>query len=186
MSLNKGWSYSFELDKMIYNKDHPNCNLPDDQRTFNELLIIGNTLDPSIQLEMDVPSLHQDNKLPILDLKVWVEGNKIRHVFYKKEVATKHLILQRSAISRGVKRDTLFQEGLRRLRNCAIKTDSETIRYILGDFCNCMRMSGYGFYTRRDIIKGVLDRSKTIEEDIREVLGKDSGIGWKLRRGKLL
>ena len=50
---------------------------------------IGNTIDPSIQLEPDAPSQHGDNKLPILDLKMWVgEGGLIRHSFFKKEVAS--------------------------------------------------------------------------------------------------
>ena len=28
---------------------------------------------PSIQLEIDCPSNHEDGKVPILDLKVWIE-----------------------------------------------------------------------------------------------------------------
>ena len=172
MCLNKGWHYDFIKDKMIYSKDHPNSDLPDDLRTFKELLAIGNSLDTNIQLELDVPSLHNDNKLPILDLKVWVENGILRHEFYKKEVASKHVILQRSAISDNVKRETLFQEGLRRLRNCDTLTDTETIRQVLGEYSNCMRMSGYGPRIRRDILKGTLDRSKTNEEEIRQGLRK--------------
>ena len=34
---------------------------------------IGNDIHPSIQLEVDYPSKHQDSKLPILDLRVWKE-----------------------------------------------------------------------------------------------------------------
>ena len=167
LNLNKGWYYSKPQDKMLYNKDHDNINLPDDIRTFQELLAIGNTLDVNIQLELDVPSHHQDNKLPILDLKVWVEGNRLRHQFYRKEVATNQLILQRSAISNRIKRDTLFQEGIRILRNCDIRTDTKDMREVLGGFCNRMRISGYGPKTRKDIIRGVLERSKVMEENIR-------------------
>ena len=33
---------------------------------------IGNSIYPSIELEVDYPSRHEDGKLPILDLIVWV------------------------------------------------------------------------------------------------------------------
>ena len=45
---------------------------PDDIRTLRILCDIGNTIDPAIQLELDAPSMHEDGKLPILDIKVWV------------------------------------------------------------------------------------------------------------------
>ena len=83
-NLNKGWHYNVQKDKMEYISDHPNAEQPDDLRTLTELLKIGNTLDSNIQLELDVPSL-QGGKLPLLDLKVWIQNNKIRHEFYKKK-----------------------------------------------------------------------------------------------------
>ena len=46
---------------------------PADQRTFEVIRQIGNSIHPNIQLEVDVPSKYQDSKLPILDLKVWKE-----------------------------------------------------------------------------------------------------------------
>ena len=47
-----------------------------------------------------------------------------------------------------------------------------------------MRMSGYGFYTRRDILKGVLDRSKAIEEDIRGGIRKRFRNRLEIKKGK--
>ena len=34
---------------------------------------IGNGIDASIKLETDVPSKHRDGKMPLLDVKVWIE-----------------------------------------------------------------------------------------------------------------
>ena len=43
---------------------------------------VGNDIYPSIKLEVDYPSKHPDKKLPILNLKVWVEqregGSRIK------------------------------------------------------------------------------------------------------------
>ena len=110
--------------------------------------------------------MHQDGKLPILDIKVWVEEGRIRHSFYRKEVASNRVIMERSAVSRRTKRDTLFQEGLRRLRNMDRGSTEEEVKEVLGEFSNSMRVSGYTEKVRRDIVKGVLERGKQVESEI--------------------
>ena len=48
-----------------------------DERTMKFIKQVGNDIHPSIQLEVDYPSNHDgDSKLPILDMKVWVETAK--------------------------------------------------------------------------------------------------------------
>ena len=42
-----------------------------DKRCMALVQKIGNSIHPSIELEVDYPSGHEDGKLPILDLKVW-------------------------------------------------------------------------------------------------------------------
>ena len=37
---------------------------------------IGNSIDASIKLETDSPSKHRDGKMPLLDVKVWIEESK--------------------------------------------------------------------------------------------------------------
>ena len=44
-----------------------------DKRTMVLIRQVGDDIHPSIKLEVDYPSKHPDKKLPILDLKVWVE-----------------------------------------------------------------------------------------------------------------
>ena len=84
---------------MMYDRIHRNVNIKDDLRTFQELVTVGNSVNLNIQLGLDVPLLHFDGKLPILDLKVWVEDNQIRHIFYRREVAPFLLIIKKSALS---------------------------------------------------------------------------------------
>ena len=43
------------------------------ERTMMIVKEIGDDIHPSIRLDVDYPSKHQDNKIPILDMKVWVE-----------------------------------------------------------------------------------------------------------------
>ena len=110
--------------------------------------------------------MHEDGKLPILDIKVWVEDNRIKHCFYRKQVAGNRVIMERSAVSTRTKRDTLFQEGLRRLRNMDVKSTDGELKEVLSEFSYSMMVSGYTDRVRRDIIKGVLERKHQVEEEI--------------------
>ena len=94
--------------------------VPDDERTMRIILAVGNDIHESTQLEYDCPSRYDDNKMPILDLKVWVnEENVIMHEFYAKDVSSKAVVHCDSALPENVKRTVLSQEGLRRLLNCS-------------------------------------------------------------------
>ena len=61
------------------------------KRTMMVVKEIGNSIHPSIQLEIDYPSNHSDKKMPSLDLKVWVETKegetRIIHEYYAKYVS---------------------------------------------------------------------------------------------------
>ena len=63
-------------------------SLPADFRTAKLLKEIANTIIPMIKMNEDVPSNYQSGKLPILDLEVWVQGNRIYHQFFKKPMAS--------------------------------------------------------------------------------------------------
>ena len=110
--------------------------ISDDERTMTLIKKktkqqIGNDIHPSIQLEVDYPSKHQDGKLPILDLKVWIETKEkkteersekasvIMYEFHSKSVASKAVINARSALNWNTKRTVLTQEVLRVLLNCS-------------------------------------------------------------------
>ena len=66
--------------------------LPEDLRTMLLYKSVGNSIHSSIQLEIDCPSNHDDQKMPILDLRVWMEalddqGSRVMHEFYMKSVS---------------------------------------------------------------------------------------------------
>ena len=68
-------------------------------------------------MEIECPSSHQDNKVPILDLKVWIQGNKVVYEHYRKPCASYALIMAKSAMPDKDKRICLVQEVIRILRN---------------------------------------------------------------------
>ena len=132
-----------------------------DERTMNLLQQIGNSIHPSIQLEIDFPSKHVENKMPILDLKVWVEttvnGSKIMHEHYVKPMATKAVINARSAMSWRVKRTVLTQEALRIMLNCSRDLPWQITSNHLSKFSARMQFSGYNHKFRVEVIRSALN-----------------------------
>ena len=64
-----------------------------------------------LKLTVDSPSMHPAGFMPILDIQVRTEDDKIIHKFYKKEVSNSRVILNNSAMPMKVKRITCVQEA---------------------------------------------------------------------------
>ena len=77
--------------------------VPADLRTAVVLKTIANQTSPMILMKEDVSSNHSYGTLPILDLEVWVSGQKVFHRFYKKPISSRKVVHARSALSISVK-----------------------------------------------------------------------------------
>ena len=135
---------------------------PDDQRTMALLMGVANTVDKNLSFTMDCPSLNSDQAMPILDTAIWVEGLRVRHKFFRKPCATARTIMARSAVSATTKRNSLFQELLRRLSALDFLTTPAQRKETVEDFLNAMRISGYGESLRWDTLFGALQRDEEI------------------------
>ena len=128
-SLSKGWYYSKETKQMCYSENRDGPEMPDDARTMLCLTEIANELDRDIVMTADYCSLHEDKRLPVLDLNLFIQGNRVHFGFFKKECASPFTILYRSALSANTKRNSIFQEGLRRLRNMSSGINQEEKKF---------------------------------------------------------
>jgi hypothetical protein len=75
-SLPLGTRWSEEEKKMIVMEDlvRQDADLPADNRSLKEILKMGNSINPMIQLTGDCPSNNQSSKMPVLDLQCWMGG----------------------------------------------------------------------------------------------------------------
>ena len=104
--------------KIVENQIDTDKDIPGDVRTAKVLVEIGNNISSFINLTTDTPSQNESGWMPLLDLQVQVrDDNQIFYKFYKKKVSNPLLMLQSSAMPEKVKRATLTEEGIRRLRN---------------------------------------------------------------------
>ena len=81
---------------------------------------IANSVDPMIKMTFDVPSKHDDEKVPMLDVKVWLkesENDQIFYMFYEKPTKNRYVISKNSAMPLNKKIETLSQKVFRRLHN---------------------------------------------------------------------
>ena len=85
--INPGWVFDNVSGKLIYNPDHEYSNMEADLHTMSILRDIVNHQDTDIQMTIDVPSLHSNRRLPVLDLEVFLIENQINFSFYKKPIS---------------------------------------------------------------------------------------------------
>ena len=117
-------------------------------------------------MEIDTPSLNETGRLPVLDLGLFVQNNKIKTSFYSKPMSSPFTIHFRSAISKRIKRDTLLQEGIRRFRNMGPHVSKLEKEAILSKYMNILRISGYDWNYWYHMLRGILTRQTQLEEEI--------------------
>ena len=71
--IDVGWEYCENRNVLIHKNVGKYDEIPLDQWTFPILRDVANSIDPSIVMEFDVPSLHENGRLPVLDFEVWIE-----------------------------------------------------------------------------------------------------------------
>ena len=147
--------------------------ISDDERTMTLIKEIGKDIHPSIQLEVDYPSKHQNGKLPIFDLKVWIETKEketekqdekaslIIYEFRSKSVASKAVINAKSALNWSTKRTVLTQEVLRVLLNCSRMLPWERVVENANEMVLRMQYSGYSKKFRYEVVHSALKAYKT-------------------------
>ena len=147
--------------------------LPADLRTFKLLQQIANTIHPSIQVEIDVPSNYPDGKVPILDLKVWLEkittengeARKILHQHYIKPMANKHVIHKDSAMATKTKRTILTQMCLRVMLNNSDDLPEDEKKKSVEFFMKRMQASGYSVEFRYEVLKSAFMAYEKLSND---------------------
>ena len=100
---------SIDLGKVAEDK-----NIQKDIRTLKVLRDIADSIVPMLKWEFDTPSSHENERLPVLDLNIWLDGkdntNKIKHSFYQREMTNKSVILAPSATPINMKKAILTEE----------------------------------------------------------------------------
>ena len=130
------------------------ADVPKDIGTMRIVQAIANDIEPMIQMTFDVPSLHNDKKVPMLDTKVWIdeEENKIYHQYFEKPTKSKMVISKESAMPLHKKIDILSNEVFKRLHNTSHDIEWEKKVPMLEKFMAELKISGYSENDRAEIL----------------------------------
>ena len=148
----------------------------DDESTIEKIRKIGESIHQSIKLTKETPSEHEDKKLPVLDLKTWVEKveiegeekHQILHQFYMKEVSSKAVIHRNAALSIKNKRTILTQECIRVIRNCHNLIGEQKRAEHLTYYMKRLQVAGYDKSFRAQILRTALAATNKMRADERE------------------
>ena len=114
---------------------------------------LANSLEGDIVMTYDTPSQNVGGKMPVLDLKVWMDCEfKIKFQFYQKSMASKLTVMRDSALSWTNKKVILANELARRLFNTSPdlvkKGEAEND---IDEFLYKLMRSGYSVKERKQI-----------------------------------
>ena len=77
-----------------------NKNVPEDERTMEELRKIANTIFKCVQFTTECPSGQESGKVPVLDLQLYLgEDRLVKHEYYEKPCTNDFVIPAKSAHS---------------------------------------------------------------------------------------
>ena len=161
VSLDPGVRYDEAKKKMVkrHNLVEEDKEKEDDIRTMEELRKIANTIYDCMQFTTDFPSIHQEGKVHVLDLQLFInEDGPIKYEFYEKPCTSKFVIPESSAHSKKMKMSVLVEEGVRRMRNCSRGLDFEVRKNVMESWARKMKRSGYPATTRHQVIREAVEK----------------------------
>ena len=124
-----------------------------ERNTMETICNVANHVEPMIQFTYDIPMSYPDSKLPVLDIKLWLDPSvEAMYEFFEKVTKNDKVILASSAIPRNQKITILTAEAVRRLRNTSRKLGSSIQNKHLNDFTVKLKDSGYSAKDRKEII----------------------------------
>ena len=147
-----GSSYDIIQRKVLVNMEVAEIDEYEDERLSNILKTIANEVHEDIKMEDDHPGRHEDKKMPILDMNVWMDDDGfLVYQHYQKPIASTKVTHSQSAQSLQCKRSVHTQEILRRLLNSSSRLSWEgDIAPVISEYMGRMAVAGYSEIFRKN------------------------------------
>ena len=159
-AIKPGWRWESSSQQLKFSKEWEaeEEHLDPTVKTMMVLKDIMNSLERDMTFTAESHLDFEDLRLPTLDVNLWIQkptqvgSTPFRYTFFRKPMASRFLILEKSAMSWEAKKASLSQEVVRRMSNIQEEVqDKERIR-VLEEFINLMKFSGYRLDQRREIM----------------------------------
>ena len=160
--------YKDDIDLIVENeKENGKEQKEKENNTLKQCMQIADDIHPSIQVTGDIPTNYNDNRLPILDLKVWI-GEVQPGVYkaitshYMKDVSTRAVINCRSSHPSLMKKNVMANEIMRIFRNCNKFCKWEEVAEHVSYFMKRLQYSGYDHQFRYEVVKSAFKRHERL------------------------
>ena len=124
--------------------------------TMEVICDVANSVESMIKMTFDAPSKYPEKKVPMLDVKVWLDkddNDRVYYEYYEKPTKSKFVISKSSAMPKSAKMESLSQGIFRRLHNTKREIDNNVKINILNKYMAQLKQSGYNEEERYHIIK---------------------------------
>ena len=102
--------------------------------------------------EGEEAGMYEDDKLPTLDVSIWIENGKFWHQYYEKSMCPNKVLQKDTALSTESIRASLNQEVVRRLLLCSRDLDMNVKQTILSKFSQKLLNSGFSLQSSQIIL----------------------------------
>ena len=141
--IRPGWRWLNGKMVFIIDKVAEDSDTDPQKRTTRVIYSILNSVVEYLKFTTEDCQDYQDLKLPTLDCKLWVEGDRILHSFFEKPQTPNRVLLKTTALSKTSLESTMVQEGVRRLLNTSTNVHPNERNEILNTFVRKMINSGF-------------------------------------------
>ena len=152
--------YKDDVNIVVEDRGDVECT---SQEIMQRVKVAAESVDENLKVTTDCTGEHENGKVPILDLNVWIgedeEGKrKVLYDHYMKGVASRSTIHFRSSHSTEMKKNVAVNELTRILRNCSSDIPwSETADH-LSYYIQRMQFSGYPEEFRQEVLEQTMKR----------------------------
>ena len=138
--------------------------VPSEGHTMDLILQAADSILPWLSFTKDLPSMHKEKMVPMLDMQVWIKHappgsnhpDSLAWMFYKKKVSTSRVLKATSAYNWRSKTVTMTMEVMRRMRNTTRQATMKMRLDIMKTFVRKLQRRGYSSSTVTGMVESGL------------------------------
>ena len=155
--------------RRLWEREEVTSGMTEEGKTAEVMLAIMNSIFPFLTFEMEHPEQFPGGRLPTLDFQCWVEGNRVKYLFFQKAMAKKTLIHRNSALGENVKVASMTQNLVRRMLNTSEDVDFKERIKVIDEYSDQLRASGYSpEQAQRIVVAGLTGYERKLKKSTEE------------------
>ena len=136
-----------------------------EEKTMEHIKTLADGIDPALKVTVDFSKNHEDGRLPMLDISMWIGEDKngrkkLLYTHYMKEVSSRATIHHRSSHSMSMKRNVLINETVRIINNCSKGLEESEVRNHISYLMKRMQFSEYPQEIRQGVVKEAIQKCR--------------------------